>query len=291
VSTGRPCTTTQVSWYAFKYEHIYKANHTSDVTRAYTFQTIGTKLGALEGSVFPGKDQNSAACLFFCDPHIGPHMLGAGGLLQILGLRNTWKRVNVGATNIAVRGCYYEAKEQAHWWLAVDANETPNYKIVLQVGELKPVDAGAVNRGWATATGRLTEALCVALFSEAVTENSITTLRKRPFIGLDSTDLLQRCDSGTDDAGITYQARVRTKPFFSAGLMSNWGGMAAAAFVQAVVGASLAFYLIRDMGQETSAPTIADCDPGSASVDFLVVDMPDLFMSESRCIQVEFGDA
>lgn len=286
------------SWYAFKYEHIYKANHNpNNVDRAYTIACITDKRGCVEGSLFSGLDQNGAACLFFTDPHIGPFMLGAGGMLQIMGLRNTWKRVNLKATNIVARGVYYHEKEQAIWYLAVDGNNTPNFGIKLQVGELRPKDAGSVYRGWATVEGRITEALCITLLSEAITVDSVTSLRKRPFIGLNAGDLLQRCDGEavTDDANVAYSARVRTKAFFSAGLMSNWGTMCASAFVASVTGGTMAFFLIRDLGQETSAATVIDCDPANApstdaNVDFLVVDMPDLVMSESRSIQIEFGD-
>lgn len=278
------------SWYAMKWQRVYKMNPTHNVTDAYKALQITDKRGAIEGSIFSGLDQSGNACFFFTDPHVGPFMLGGGGLQQIYGLQTTWRRVNLAATKITARGCYYPHKKQAHWWLAVDGANVPNLKIVAHVAEFESTPDGGVHRGWAIWTGRITEALAVAMMSEEVTEDSNTFLRTKPFIGLNAGGLLQRCDSTVvTDAGVAYVAKVRTKPFFAAGLLNNFGAMAAAIFVAAVDDTSVKVTLIRDMGQETSTAVTVDCED-AASVDYKIADLDDLRLSECRSIQVEFGD-
>jgi hypothetical protein len=126
--------------------------------------------------------------------------------------------------------------------------------------------------------------------SETTTEDSNTFLRTYPFIGLDAGDLLQRCDTDViTDAGVSYVARIRTRPFISAGLIARFGVMVAALLASKAADTSIEVFLIRDMGQETTAGVTVDCsDP--ATVEQVVRDMDDLVLSECRTVQVEFGD-
>jgi hypothetical protein len=277
------------AWYALKYQRIYKMNPTHNLTDAYKALTVSTNRGAIDGSTFSGVDQNGAACFFFADPHVGPFMVGAAGMLQMYGLLVTWRRVNLAATKIVCRGVYYPHKKQAHWWLAVDGENSPNFKIVNQVSELTEADGG-LKRGWSLWDGRITEAMCASVMSETTTEDSNTFLRTYPFIGLDAGDLLQRCDTDViTDAGVSYVARIRTRPFISAGLIARFGVMVAALLASKAADTSIEVFLIRDMGQETTAGVTVDCsDP--ATVEQVVRDMDDLVLSECRTVQVEFGD-
>jgi hypothetical protein len=277
------------SWYAFKTKRTYKMNATEDVTNAYKALTVSTRRGAVEGSVFAGLDQNGAACLFLCDPQVGPCVMGGYGLQRIMGLRNTWKRVNLAANVIISRGLYYPAKEQAHWWLAVDGSNSPNFKIISQVSELQPVAGGGLGRGWSVATGLITTATAVALLTELTTENGLSFLRTYPFVGLDSVNQLQRCDDSITDAGVVYVARVRSKPFFMAGLLNQWGAMCGALLAVAAAATNVSVQLIRDLGLENSTSVPVSCAP-VASETHVVRSLDNLFISESASISVEFRD-
>lgn len=280
------------SWYVFKASRIYKMTRTGDPTRAYTDITLTTERGAVRGSVFNGLDSAGRPCIFFTDPQVGPCMLGTGGLQRIMGLTNTWKRVNVKATSIIVRGLYYNAKSQAHWWVSVDGANTPNLKLVLQVDELQVDEDGQLGRGWSLATGVIAQATAVGMLTESVTEDGNPTVRTRPFIGLHTPNYLQRCDaSAVDDAGTQYVASIRSKPFTLAGLLDKFGAMNAAIFADAVSNTSVVCRLIRDMGLETSGDSVGtfSCSPVSTE-DFVIRSLDDLVMSEAKCIQIEFSD-
>lgn len=280
------------SWYVFKASRIYKMTRTNDPTNAYAALTLTTERGAVLGSVVPGLDAAGRACIYFTDPQVGPCMLGSGGLQLILGLVNTWERVNLKAANVIVRGCYYKSKKQTHWWLAVDGADSPNFKIILQTDEMVNDEDGSLHRGWSTATGRITEAFCCAMLTESVTEDGHTVLRTKPVIGLTSPDFLQRCDNDSVlDAGVAYAARLRSAPFILAGLLDKAGAMNAAILVEAAADVSVVVRLIRDMGKETTADALGtvSCAPESTETH-VIVKLDDLALSEALMVQVEFAD-
>lgn len=277
------------AWYVFKWGRIYKMTRTGDPTRAYTALILSTARGAVPGSVFNGLDAGGAPCIYFTDPQVGPCQLGNSGLCRIFGLKNTWHRVNLKAANIVVRGVYYPKKYQAHWWVSVDGADLPNLKLVLQCDELRSDGQGVLARGWSLATGRITNATAVAMLTESEVVGGQTFLRSRPFIGLSSPDYIQRCDSTvTTDAGVAYIAKVRSRPFFMAGLMNNWGSMVGSLLSQAVASTTVIVRLIRDFGLESIQVT-ANCAPTAAET-YVVSPLDNLSLSEAKSISIEFSD-
>jgi hypothetical protein len=279
------------AWYAFKWDRIYKMNRTGDVTNAYVPLTLTTTRGAIPGSIVNGEDQYGSACIYFLDPKVGPCMLGTGGLFRITGIQNkTWKRVNLNASIVA-RGVYYSFKNQIKWWIAVDGSDTPNLEIVNQVSELQQLSNGGMSRGWSLATGRISQAYSVAMVTETVTENSITSLTKRPFVGLTTPDYIQRTDGAgvSSDAGVAYVATMRSIPFFSAGLLNKWGAMVGSLFADAVAAGTLVVRFIRDMGVESSVSATVDLTPASTETQVVKI-IDQLNMSNAASIQVEFSD-
>lgn len=278
------------SWYVFKNAGIYKMTRTGDVTRAYVAITVSTTRGAVEGSIFVGVDANGSPCIFFTDPLMGPSVIGPGGVQTIHGLRRTWNRVNLNAT-VAARGVYYPYKRQAHWWLALEGSMFPNYKVVSQITEHQQAPDGGVRRGWSTATGRITEAFCASILSELLNINGITALRNRPFVGLSSPDYIQRCDTESiiTDAGVAYVATIVTSPFFTAGLLSNWGVMTGALLASANTGTSIKVSLIRNFGLEETAGYTVDLSPVGTE-PFVTRQLNSLVLSESVSIQFKFTD-
>jgi hypothetical protein len=278
------------TWYAFKWKRIYKFTRTGDVNRAYENMTLSSTRGAIPGSIIRGVDETGAGCFYFLDPSLGPSRLGAAGLQVIVGLRETWGRVNLCAWVIA-RGVYYPDKQQVHWWLAVDGANLPNYCIKLQVNEIRPqaaVGGNGIGRGWTVATGRIAEAQCAAVFTEVVTINGVLRVSDRPMIGLSAPDFIQRCDTERTDAGIAYRAIIRTRPYVLAGLLNKWGAMTAALLAIANATATVVVKFIRDFGLETN-PVTTGLAPVASETE-VVKTFDDLAMSGAAAIEIEICD-
>ena len=276
------------SWYVFKWEHIYKMVRTGDINRAYDVLTISKSQGAIPGSIVDGVDENGSSCVYFLDPSVGSCRIGAGGLQQIIGLRRTWGRVNLRATNVVARGCYYPYKQQVHWWVAVDGANSPNLKLVLQTTELQAVKGNTIGRGWSTATGTIAEAFTAAVLTEVVIIDGVTGISERPFIGLASPATIQRCDTEITDAGDTYVATIRTRPYIVNGLLNFWGAMTASLLAYANDDSTLAIKFLRDFSIETNEVE-TDLE-AEGSEEIVIKTFDDLVMSGAKAIQVEFTD-
>jgi len=269
------------TFYAFKWNKVYKMVRTGDVNRAYDVIPLSQVIGAVLGSIVRGIDEHGVSCIYFLDPYLGPYRIGSMGLEPMPGLRGTWARVNLLAAPIA-RSMFYPHKGQVHWWLSVDGALVPNLKIVLATSE-------GPGRGWSTATGRIAEAQAVAAITETTTVNGITASYLRPWIGLTSPDFIQRCDTESTDATIAYTATIRTRPFFTVGLLNRWGAMRGALLATANASFSVVVKLIRDMGVETNSITTNLAADGSESL--VIKRFDDLVMSNATTLQVEITDA
>jgi hypothetical protein len=272
-------------WYAFKWSHIYQLSRTSEENQAYSLSTTSKSRGAIPGTIFSGVDEHGAACVYFLDPTMGPSRIGPSGLQVLRGLRETWKRVNLNAASVIGHGLYYPYKQQAHWWVAVDGADSPNYKLVLQVSEVQETNeaGGGCWRGWSVATGRIAEAYCSAILTEVSISGGVTSLSGFPFIGLDAPDYIQRCDVDATDAGEAFTATIRTLT----GLLNKWGAMVGSLLATASSG-NVTVRLIRDFGLDTNEVTVSLAPALSESHVVRLLD--NLKMSESKAIQIEFSD-
>lgn len=276
------------SWYAFKWNHIYKMVRTGDDDRAYSAMTVSTSRGAISGTIFPGMDENGAACIYFLDPTAGPSRLGPGGPEKIVGLRKTWKRVNLNATRIIGRGCYYPYKQQAHWWISVDERNSPNLKLMLQVSEVQVIEAGGVGRGWALADGNIANIFSCTTFTEQIITDGLLAPTERPFIGQADPDFIQRCDVQTDDNGHDYIATMRSAPMFTAGLLNKFGAMVGALLAFANNSTSVVVRLIMNFGLNDKSVTVSLAP--EALEEYVIKPLDNLSLSECRALQVEFSD-
>lgn len=278
------------SMYAFKWSEIHKLIRTNLFQSAYSSIPVTTEQGAIPGSVVMGLDENGRGCVYFCDPRLGPSRIASNGLEQIRGLRNLWRRVNTNALVIC-RSVHYPDKGQIHWWLAIDGADTPNFRIVLQISEIRPI-AGqqGVWGGWATATGLSAQPYTTCIFSEVIDEDGVVTLSFRPYLGFAQPYGVQRADVGTDDAGQVYRGRIRTRPYLLTGLLDRWGVMCGTLLAGAHTGAAILISVIRDFGLETTeTPLTVDLSPVGTE-PLVIKDLDDLHMSGARAIQLEFSD-
>jgi hypothetical protein len=279
------------SIYAFKWGQIFRLTRTGARNHAYEAVVLSKTCGALPGSIVHGLDEYGRACVYFLDPASGPYRVGINGLQRMKGLRNLWRRMNTGAGLVSTFGVYYPDKQQVHWWLALDSNDIPNFKIISQVNELRENQDG-VSRGWTTATGDITNAYCGCIMSELTErETGAVALNYRPYIGLAAPSYLQRCDIGTTDDGTEYRAIIRSKPFFFVGLLNKWGDMAGALLATAIDeddGGLVQVKLIRDFGKEGTY-LVTDLEATNEE-EFVVKIFDHLKMTNAIGIQFEFSD-
>lgn len=296
--------------YAFKRSHIYKIVRTGQRTSAYSAVPITKARGALFGSLVEAVDQTGSAAQYFLDPRVGPMRIGQYGL-EWCGrdLRAFWTRVNVAATTPS-HGIFYPAKNQVHFWVAVDGADHPNAKIIVQCNEMRSstyvtIVEGA-RRGWSTVPvgDRIADAHCSIVFDDNVDSVGARSQNLVPFIGKEQwtvtgatiKDLLQICDVGTSDAytaGDTdayYYASVQTKPFLPTGLLQKHGAMAASLMASTVENPSNYVYVkgITDFGKETKqvAVNISMQDAESTFVS----EIDNLSFSTIHAVQFAFGD-
>lgn len=277
--------------YAFKWSIIYSIIRTNDPTRAYDIITLTRSRGAIPGSIVPGVDATGSSCLYFLDPVYGPARIGPGGMEFIRGFRATWKRVNTSATQIAARGVYYPNKQQVHWFVAADGSNTPTLKLVLQADAVQEGGSGVgpvSGRGWSIATGRITNALCAAIFTETEIVDGLAALGARPFIGLTAPDLLQRCDTQDTDAGQAYVATILTRPYLIAGLLSDWGVLTGTLLAFPNASKTVVVSLIRDFGREQLNYSVPLTQ--KASETLVICDIDNLAISSATALQIKFSD-
>jgi hypothetical protein len=271
--------------FVFKWSHIYQMTRTGQRTRAYTSHALSKDKGAIPGSVVEGLDQNGRPCLYFIDPKAGPSRIGEGGVQSCgLDIRKTWETVNIGADVIA-RAIYYPESSQVQWWLSTNDEVVPDTSIILHT-QLSRQFPDGVRRGWVKFTGDRAEALSVCLFSENIEDNTTRSLVLRPFIGK-SDGTIHICDSGTDDSGVAFAARIRTAPLVL-NILRRLGIMDAAIVAKAANGVTINAKVIRDFGEETKSYDV-DLTP-NGSEDPVIKAIDDFNMSEGYALQFEFSD-
>jgi len=279
------------SFYAFKWSRIYKIQRTGQIDGAYEGFPMSTQRGALPGSIISGTDEYGRGAVYFLDPSVGPLRLGTQGLQYCQGLQATWKKINTGATAIISHGVYYPDKQQVHWWVSINGEDKPNYRIVLQVNRIESDNEGT-NKGWSVHTGRSSFAWSSCIVPETVLDESSgsVSLTFRPYIGMDSPEFIQRMDSGNTDNGEPYVAKIVTRPYFITGLLNRWGAMTASllAVPNDDPTTQINVKFIRDFGKEESG-VITDFVP-DVGESLVIKPFDNLKMSSSIAIQVEFSD-
>lgn len=275
--------------YAFKYGHIYRGLRTRVRTAAYDFFPMTKAMGALPGSLVEGVDQQGRPCLYFLDPKTGPWVIGQNGLQSCgLDLDVTWKTVNLDATTVVCRGLFYPQNRQVKWWVSIDADNTPTLQLNLQTNHTRQDNSG-IRKGWSTATGTVGQAISACMFADNIDAGVARTLTLKPLIGLGGAAAsLRMIDTGIDDSGTIYFARVLTKAYMPAGLLDKFGVMAGALLATAARGVTVFIRAIRDFGIDEKI-VANQLDP-IVNQEYVVVPLDNLGFSELHAVQFEYGD-
>jgi hypothetical protein len=197
--------------YVFAARRIWKLVPTGIDTLPYQKYGERADLGALSHhSIAVGEDEFGNPALYFTSPR-GPYRIGSNGI-QFLGLDidDIWETVNLDAANMVTHSVYYQAKQRLELSIATGANNDPDVTLYFDVKEGRAAEGGTVRRGWSRAP-RVTLARCSVLFSSTVGALMSTALK--PYYGMVAANTIWKGDTGTDDAGTTFQAYVDTKEY------------------------------------------------------------------------------
>jgi hypothetical protein len=278
--------------FGFKNSHIYKLVRTGFRTRAYDAIPLTKERGALEGSIVPGIDQSGNPALYFLDLAVGACRFGANGLEPCgADIWETWKTVNINAASIVSRGIYFPEHRQVHWWVATDDSDTPDTRIVLQTNETRSGDDGA-RRGWSIWTGPSAAALAVCLFSDNIDDDTDRNRTLKPFIALDGAGLIQRTDTGDDDNGTEYDARIVTKPYTHGNLLHQFECKNGVLLAKATDGATINITITPNFGADathTKSVEAIDLSPAGAETS-VIRPLDNLSLAELKALQIEFSD-
>jgi len=277
------------SVWAFKRSHSYKLVRTGLRDRAYQAFNISKTLGALPGSVVEGVDQYGMPCLYFLDPEVGPCRTGGQRIIQSCSrdILDTWRIVN-GDAAVVCRSLYYPEKLQVHWFISTSGASFPDKHIVLQTNNTRETPDG-VRGGWSLWTGKIATVYSTCIYADDIDNNDARSLVLKPFIGVGSdNDYVLRCDTGDDDNGSTYVARILTKPYILRDLLSKFHIMAVALLARAHATAQVKITLIRDFGLEEIPKTVALVATGSE--DHVIKQIRDLHLNKLYVVQLEFED-
>lgn len=274
---------------AFKYERIYKIIRTNARSQGYQAIGLSDTTGAITRSVVKGLDEQGRASLYFIDPAKGPSRLGSNGI-EHLGedIRKTFDTWNKNA-DLFSHGVFHRDKSQVWWWVAEAGQSTPTKRIVANIQSFVAGPNGT-RRGWSFDTGNAGAALCSAVYSDNIEAGVARSRTLKPLIGTGSASrLIAICDSGTQDFGTNYQAKIRTRPFLPTSTLGKAGVAMGTLMAVAASGVSVRISLIRDYGVETISKDVV-LTP-SASETSVIKPVDDLSMSEVTALQVELGDA
>lgn len=276
--------------YAFKVSHVYQLGRSGVRTRAYEAVPLTKKRGAIPGSLVEAFDSEGNPTLFFADQDIGPCRYGPRGVEPCgADLIRTWATVNLDATVVA-RGVYFPEKQQVHWWVATGASSFPDTRLVLHTRELRGTPDG-MRRGWAKWSGVSAAALTACVFSDNIDSmGSGASNVLVPFIGRAGSGLVLRTDTGNDDNGTAYAARIVSKPYVHGNLLHQFASMAGALMAKAASGVTIDVTVMADFGKVEKE--VSDVSLAPAGAEERVIKMLDsLSLAEIRTLQVEFEDS
>lgn len=281
--------------YATKMLHIYQITRTGVRTKAYETIPLTKQRGALEGSLVEGFDQAGRPFLFALDGDIGPIRIGGENGVEPCGidLIDTWETVNLDAV-VAARGVYFPEKRQVHWWVATGANTTPDTHLVLHTANMVTTLQGS-RRGWAIWTGPSASALAVTMFADNIDAGVDRSNAFVPIIGVDDTEPIWITDTGNDDNGTAYSARLLTKPFTRGNLLHQFEAQEGILLAKANTGAVIDITIIgtrADEGaseQEVSNISLTALARETSGRVIRVLDS--LGLAEMNTLQIEFEDS
>jgi hypothetical protein len=276
----------------FKAAHTYKLIRTGNRSKAYDAFAISKEVGALDGSVIEGVDATGSSALYFLDPAVGPYRYTDTAGLQYCGadVFATWQTVNLDATHVVARSLYDRNRKQVHWRIATGSSNIPDLGLVLQTNSMRTSEGGDARRGYSTVTGASAAALAMCLYADNIDSGADRSQTLVPLIAVEGGGLIWQCDTGDDDNGTEYAARITTKPYAPTELQREFEIKSSTIVAKAVSGSTFVLSAIPDGGIATTqtAETV-DCTP-AGSETFVIRTQDDLNLAECTTVQLDFAD-
>jgi len=168
----------------------------------------GSGIGCIRHQTIVNAEDETGAPAVYWLSDTGPYRLGQNGPQCLVDdIQDIWDTVNLGATSVVAHGVYYPALRQIWWWVALNANNDPSFKLVYDIREGRVGDDGRVHGGWTTHDGVSAGARCSVVMSNTL--GASMSLDVKPYVGLSTGTSILKCDtSATSDAGTAFQAYV-----------------------------------------------------------------------------------
>ena len=267
------------STFVWKYRAMYKLVATGDATEPYIVSQLSDTIGCVRHHTIVGsEDENGNPAVYWLGPN-GPYRFGDNGI-QYLGnkIRETWDTVlATGVVDVYSFGVYYAEHQQVCWWVPTQAFEASQLVLVFHIR------TGA----WSTFTGPLAKAFSACQFS-SVPGATMGQIQK-PYVGSIVAGQIVKADTGTTDAGVSFQGSLQTKAYPLGGFMQNCGITEAQIYAKAFTGQSLTLTLTRDFGLDARS---ADIDLTASEDETRVVrKVEDIAMTSAQVVQLTVGDS
>lgn len=240
----------------FKRRQIWRLIPTGDSDAPYKAVNLTRAIGCIDAhSICIAEDENGSPTIHFLSLH-GPYRIGSSGI-EYCGrdVEDIVATINQSAT-VVCHALWHQNKHQLWMWVATGTNSYPDKRLVLDT-HLCRTTSGGVRGGWTVHTGPSCTAICSMNYGVYIAgaEASINT---RPLIGSSaSVALAMRCDEDDTwtDAGTSFQAYIKTKPYALAGLGHNCEVGQSHVIAEAGDGVQLTQIIERDFGAETRQST------------------------------------
>ncbi len=201
------------NFYPMKTRQLWELAPTGSVMDPYRRTAISKELGCVSAhGACIGEDRDGNPCLYTMT-HRGVYRYGLTGLTYdgrgiedlILGPTSV---MNMAATKVICHLVYHPNLRQLWVWFATGSSNEADALCVLNVR----------TGGWARYTGTIAQARCSVMFANSI--GSVMGFSLVPYIGSSTAvNRVTRCDDTavTQDAGVSYQATITTKPIEPAG--------------------------------------------------------------------------
>lgn len=277
--------------FLFSFRRMWRMVPTGQVDAAYEIQAIREGVGCIRhGTICVGEDEEGRQALYWLSPN-GPYRVGADGV-QYIGrdMEDRWAAVNLNAATIVGWSVFIPDLHQVWFFVASAGLSNPSEKFVFdcRLGRFLELEGvRGVRYGWSRATGDAAKSFPGCLFSNTLGASMTKDLKLYTGMQANSPTIIKH-QTGTDDAGTTFAATVKSKAFnIQPG--ANVGMLADAYLLaKAATGVTITLTIDRDNGLET--PTSTALLTAAGSETYVAPKFEGAAISQAGRLQFQLGD-
>ena len=271
----------------FKYSAIKKIIPTGLASPVWEVIDVSSTSGAIEQEcIAVGEDAQKQPAIYYLDAQLGPMVVGPVPPTPIgQGVQDLWSVDDVPVVNLASTakvGWVIDCKDTVLFsWATNSANDpTVIAEYTKRTGAWDVWDTG----------GKLRLSRCAVMFARTL--GASMSRDKVPYFGYASANntLHRGKTTDTDDAGTTFQALVKTRPYnFNNGQPFRISRMVLIA--KPASGVTLTVTVDADFGRETRAYTVSLTATASESSATRIVREFEIETTDATWVQIQVGDA